>query len=64
MASEHANAQIRLIKGLIKEAIEEEYSILLERPERRSNLIENEDVIEEFSKQSSRLADQAAVNLF
>ena len=47
MASEYANAQIRLIKGLIKEAIEEEYSILLERPERRSDLIEGEDVIEE-----------------
>ena len=47
MASEHANAQIRLIKGLIKEAIEEEYSILLERPERRSNLIEDDGVIEE-----------------
>jgi predicted kinase len=47
MASEHANAQIRLLKELIKEAVEEEYSILLERPERRSNLIEDEDVIEE-----------------
>jgi predicted kinase len=47
MASEHANAQIRLLKELIKEAVEEEYSILLERPERRSNLIEGEDVIEE-----------------
>ena len=45
MASDKNSGQIRLIKDLIREAIEEKYSILLERPG-RSNLI-NEGVFDE-----------------
>jgi len=45
MASNKNSGQIRLIKELIREAIEEKYSILLERPG-RSNLI-NEGVFDE-----------------
>lgn len=45
MASNKNSGQIRLIKELIKEAIEEKYNILLERPG-RSNLI-NEGVFDD-----------------
>ena len=63
MASDKNSGQIRLIKDLIREAIEEKYSILLERPG-RSNLINEVCLTRVSLKWSLQPADQAAVNLF